>query len=148
MFVCKESVFYSANNRGILKIFKEESDMGFFFNDLNEKERNKALGFKTSNTERWASESLAGVWGMSVCEDSLKESSGSRQTCWCLLLLPCSQIQSGSQEWFFTFLKGCKTNRQIKERIIFDRDFYATLYNRKCFSLLCLKQVVFCKRGR
>lgn len=77
--------------------------MGFFFNDLNEKERNKALGFKTSNTERWASESLAGVWGMSVCEDSLKESSRSRQTCWGLLLLPGGQIQSGSQEWFFTF---------------------------------------------
>ena len=61
----------------------------------------KPWGFKTSNTERWASESLAGVWGMSVCEDSLKASSGSRQTCWGLLLLPCSQIQSGSQEWVF-----------------------------------------------
>ena len=83
----------------------------------------KPWGFKTSNTERWASESLAGVWGMSVCEDSLKASSGSRQTCWGLLLLPCSQIQSGSQEWVFTFLKGCKTNKQIKERIIFDRDY-------------------------
>ena len=71
----------------------------------------KPWGFKTSNTERWALESLAGVWGMSVCEDSLKESSGSRQTCWGLLLLPCGQIQ----EWFFTFLKGCKTNKQKKE---------------------------------
>ena len=44
IFVYKESVFYSAHKRGILKILKEDSNVGFFYNDLNEKERNKALG--------------------------------------------------------------------------------------------------------